>query len=180
MGGIMVEKTDIKDLAVAAWRLEKWLNNLKADRKMAAKSALRIIKNYLSASGIEIKDPTGARFDPGLAIEVINNESEDAPENELIVSETLSPYIYQDGELVQRARVIIGTTIKHMKDNNEIVEKDDFKTNKCSASVINNAAEEATEKPDSSGHPKIEDCDDEAIKISKEDIERVKTYAKIL
>ena len=47
----MSDKADIKELAVAAWRLEKWLDNLVADRKMAAKSALRSIKKYISASG---------------------------------------------------------------------------------------------------------------------------------
>ena len=44
----MSDKADIKELAVAAWRLEKWLDNLVADRKMAAKSALRSIKKYIS------------------------------------------------------------------------------------------------------------------------------------
>ena len=175
----MVEKADIKDLAVAAWRLEKWLNNLKADRKMAAKSALRIIKNYLYASGIEVQDPTGARFDPGLAIEVINNESEDASEEELIVSETLSPYIYQNGELVQRARVIIGTKIKQMKDNNGIVENDS-RTNNSGAGALNNTTEIVAEKTVSPEHLQAEVGDDETITISKDDIERMKAYAKIL
>ena len=43
----MSDKADIKELAVAAWRLEKWLDNLVVDRKMAAKSALRSIKKYI-------------------------------------------------------------------------------------------------------------------------------------
>ena len=105
----MTEKADIKELATAAWRLERWLNQLNTDRKMAAKSALRSIKKYIADSGVEIKDPTGAKFDPGLAVEVVNNEAEDAHEEELIITETLAPYIYQDGKLIQYARVIIGT-----------------------------------------------------------------------
>ena len=39
----------------------------------------------------------------------MNNEAEDAHEEELIITETLAPYIYQDGKLIQYARVIIGT-----------------------------------------------------------------------
>ena len=108
----MSDKADIKELAVATWRLEKWLDNLNADRKMAAKSALRSIKKYITASGVEVKDPLGSKFDPGLAVKVINNESDGVPEDKLIIIETLAPYVYQDGELVQHARVIIGTDMK--------------------------------------------------------------------
>ena len=60
--------TSIMELATAAWRLEKWLNNLKSERKMAAKSALRIIKKFLEENEIEIEDLTERKFDVGLAI----------------------------------------------------------------------------------------------------------------
>ena len=113
----MEKKANISELAVAAWRLEKWLDNLVADRKMAARSALRTIKKYLEACGIEIKDPLGSKFDPGLAVEVINNEEEDADDDDLIIIETLTPYIYQDGILIQHARVIIGTAVREAKPN---------------------------------------------------------------
>ena len=117
----MAGKADIRELAIAAWRLEKWLDNLNADRKMAAKSALRSIKKYIAESGVEIKDPVGSKFDPGLAVEVVNNEAEDAPEEELIIIETLSPYIYLNGELIQHARVIIGSAVKEARSNNVII-----------------------------------------------------------
>ena len=42
-----MEQADIRELATATWRLEKWLDNLNAERKMAAKSALRNIKKYI-------------------------------------------------------------------------------------------------------------------------------------
>lgn len=114
---------DIKEIATATWRLEKWLDNLNAERKMAAKSALRNIKKYIAACNVEIKDPLGSKFDPGLAVEVVNNENPDIPEEELIIIETLAPYIYQNGELVQYAKVIIGSEIKAAKPNNEIKEE---------------------------------------------------------
>lgn len=117
-----MENGDIKELAIATWRLEKWLDNLNAERKMAAKSALRSIKKYLSAIGVETKDPIGSKFDAGLAVEVVNNEAPELPEEELIIIETLAPYVYQDGELIQYARVIIGSEIKEAKQNNEIRE----------------------------------------------------------
>lgn len=166
----MSDKADIKELAVAAWRLEKWLDNLNADRKMAAKSALRSIKKFITASGVEVKDPVGSKFDPGLAVEVVNNEAEDVPEEELIIIETLAPYVYQDGELVQHARVIIGAEVKEAKANNGNVENTTSETN--SEETVNTDSISDSSKQDSS-----DDSDD--IKIGAEDIERIMAYAKV-
>jgi hypothetical protein len=80
----MQGNADIKELAVAAWRLEKWLDNLNSDRKMAAKSALRSIKKYIAALAVEVVDPVGSKFDPGLAIEVVNNEAPETPEGKVV------------------------------------------------------------------------------------------------
>lgn len=115
-----MDNADIRELATAAWRLEKWLDNLNAERKMAAKSALRSIKKYIAACNVEVKDPIGSKFDPGLAVEVVNNEAPEIAEEDLIIVETLAPYIYVEGELAQYARVIIGSQIKEAKPNNEI------------------------------------------------------------
>lgn len=167
----MSGKADIKELAVAAWRLEKWLDNLVADRKMAAKSALRSIKKYISASGVEVKDPLGSRFDPGLAVEVVNNEDEDADENELIIVETLAPYVYQNGELVQHSRVIIGTAVKEAKTNTGIVEDNSVKTD--APAVAETAAENPQIIQETSAA-------DEEVAIGTDEIERMMAYAKIL
>ena len=167
----MSEKADIKELAVASWRLEKWLDNLVADRKMAAKSALRSIKKYISASGVEVKDPLGSKFDPGLAVEVVNNEDEDADEKELIIVETLAPYVYQNGELVQHARVIIGTAVKEVKTNTGVVEDNSVKTE---APAV---AETAAETPQSIQETSVAD---EEVAIGTDEIERMMAYAKIL
>ena len=167
----MSDKADIKELAVAAWRLEKWLDNLVADRKMAAKGALSSIKKYISASGVEVKDPLGSKFDPGLAVEVVNNEDEDADENELIIVETLAPYVYQNGELVQHAHVIIGTAVKEAKTNTGVVEDNSVKTE---APAV---AETAAETPQSIKETSVAD---EEVAIGTDEIERMMAYAKIL
>ena len=72
-----MDKPNIAELAVAAWRLERWLENLNAERKLAAKKSLREIKTYLEASGIEIVDPLGWKFDEGLPLQIVNNEADD-------------------------------------------------------------------------------------------------------
>lgn len=158
----MAEKADIKELAVAAWRLEKWLDNLNADRKMAAKSALRSIKKYITACGVEIKDPIGSKFDPGLAVEVVNNEAEDVPEEELIIIETLAPYVYLNGELVQHARVIIGATVKAAKINTAVSEK------------------ELVVPVDTEKSRQVSTLPEENVEIDADDVERMMAYAKIL
>lgn len=162
----MADKPDIKELTVCAWRLEKWLDNLNTDRKMAAKSALRGIKKYITASGIEWKDPVGSKFDPGLAIEVVNNEAEGADEDSLIIIETLVPYIYQGGELIQHARAIIGTEIKESKENNMVSEPA--------------PEEKVAEVFQKNIKTEVEEVMSEEIEFDAKDIERVMAYAKIL
>lgn len=174
----MSDKADIKELAVAAWRLEKWLDNLNADRKMAAKSALRSIKKYISAMGIEVKDPLGSKFDPGLAIEVVNNESENIPEEELIIVETLAPYIYQNGELVQHARVIIGSVVKEPKAKNAVIEENITVEAEAEAEPEPKVTEEVP-PAEAKAQPTEQDTESE-IKIGSDDIERMMAYAKIL
>lgn len=169
----MQGNADIKELAVAAWRLEKWLDNLNSDRKMAAKSALRSIKKYIAALGVEVVDPVGSKFDPGLAIEVVNNEAPETPEENLIIIETLAPYVYQNGELIQHARVIIGTLIKEAKKSNEIVEE----TPQAAAveQPVSKVEPESSEEANSVVVP-----EEENIAIRKDDIERMMEFAKIL
>lgn len=178
----MTEKADIKELAIATWRLERWLDNLNSDRKMAAKSALRIIKRYLAASDVEVIDPIGSVFDPGLAVEVVNNEADGLDESNLIIIETLAPYVYQNGELISHARVIIGNTVKEAKANNDISDvtmtstepesSSEEKHNKVKsdADLIETREAIITDLKDANGEPTI----------NAEDIERMMKYAKIL
>lgn len=181
----MTEKPDIKELAVATWRLEKWLEKLKSDRKMAAKSALRGIKKYISASGIAVVDPIGSKFDPGLAVEVINNEAESADENELIIIETVVPYVYQYGKLIQYARVIIGTNVKEAKLNNTKADEPSIRKDGSPVEMLEqNASPPDLEEHVGEGASKdtivIDNGENEEITIHEDEIERIMKYAKIL
>lgn len=172
----MLDQADIRELAVAAWRLEKWLDNLNSDRKMAAKSALRSIKKYITASGVEVIDPIGSKFDPGLAVEVVNNEANGAEEEDLIIIETLAPYVYQNGELLQHARVIIGTAVKEAKPNNEIPESTE------EPSLQQETPSDEIPSSEKSGEETAEHVvaeQDKSITIDENDIERMMRYAKI-
>lgn len=111
---------DITEIAVAAWRLEKWLDNVNVERKMAAKSALRAIKKYLSENNIEVIDLTGSKFDVGLAVSVVNNESDETDEDKLIISEMVKPIIKENGAVIQYGQVILGDEVKKPKENNVV------------------------------------------------------------
>lgn len=126
---------NIAELAVAAWRLERWLDNLNAERKMAAKKSIREIKKFLEASNIEIVDPLGWKFDPGLAVEVVNNEAEDVEEDKLLIIQTNSPIIKQNGAVTQYGKVVLGLEIKEQKANNELRTSEE--TNQNQSDVVN-------------------------------------------
>jgi len=104
--------SEIKEVAIATWRLEKWLSSSNADKKMPAKSAIRAINSYLKDNKVEVQDLTGSHFDSGLNVDVINNETPDASDDELIISEMVKPIVLQDGSVISRGSVILGTTVK--------------------------------------------------------------------
>ena len=112
---------NIGDIALAYWRLEKWVNETNVERKTAAISALRQMKRYLDENGIEIKDYLGKKYDSGFAIDVIGRNTEkNLPEEELVVSETLTPLILEKGEVLKFGQVILGERVKRIIPNNEL------------------------------------------------------------
>ena len=139
---------DMTEIAVASWRLEKWLDYVNVERKMAAKSALRAIKKYLSENNIEVIDLTGSKFDVGLAITVVNNESDETDEDKLIISEMVKPIIKENGAVIQYGQVILGDEVKKQKENNA-VEKISVSEVKQSEETIVAAAEAVVAQEDS-------------------------------
>ena len=129
----MADKTEI---AIAAWRLEKWLHNVNVERKMAAKSALRAIKKYLKENDIETLDLTGSKFDVGLAVSVVNNESDEVDEDNLIISEMVKPIIKERGAVIQYGQVILGTEVKKAKPNNVVEKTPEIEVIQIAASLV--------------------------------------------
>lgn len=112
---------DIGDIALAYWRIEKWVNEINVERKTAATSSLRQLKRYLDENGIELKDYLGEKYDSGFAIDVVGrNTDKDLPEDELIVSETLTPLILENGEVLKYGKVMLGERVKSVAPNNEL------------------------------------------------------------
>ena len=107
------------DVALAYWRLEKWVEDINAVRKNAASSSLRLLRRFLEDNKIEIIDFLGQRYDVGMAIDVIGkNTKDDASEDDLIISETLVPLILINGEVLKFGQVILGREVKETNKNN--------------------------------------------------------------
>lgn len=112
--------TQIKDVAVAVWRLEKWLAAAAVEKKMPARSAIRTINSFLRENRVEVQDLTGTKFDSGLNVDVINNEAPDAPDEDLIIAEMLKPIVLQDGAVISRGSVIISALPKEEETEEQV------------------------------------------------------------
>lgn len=104
--------TDLKDLAMSYWRLEKWVANAPVDKKLAATSSLRNIKKYLDENNIVIIDPVGQQYDAGMAVDVVRNNMEEDDESTPIISETMKPIVMQNDSVIMFGQVIIGKEVK--------------------------------------------------------------------
>lgn len=112
---------DIGDLALAYWRLNNWVANVNVERKTAAISSLRQIDRYLKQNKIELLDYCGQKYDSGYAIDVIEKTTErNLPEEELIISETISPLILQNGEVLKYGQVMLGERVSEIAANDEL------------------------------------------------------------
>lgn len=99
---------DLKSLAVAKWRLEKWLENAEVEKKLPAESSLRVIDEYLTEQNITIVDLTGYEYDPGLAVDVVCVEAPKSRSRKpSMITEMLSPIVLINGEVSLRGQVII-------------------------------------------------------------------------
>ena len=119
--------TELKDLAISYWRLEKWVANAPVDKKLAATSSLRNIKNYLDDNRVSIVDPVGQPYDVGMAVDVVRNNMDESDDIEPIISETVKPIVMQNDSVIMFGQVIIGKEVKSaptVKSTAEVGEAD--------------------------------------------------------
>ena len=99
----------MEELALAYWRLAKWVDAADVEHKMAATSALRQMKKFLDENNIEIIDYIGQKFDSGYSVDVLGRKSgEDLPEEDLVIVETVRPIILENGEVVKYGQAFLG------------------------------------------------------------------------
>jgi hypothetical protein len=105
--------SNIKEVAIAYWRLQKWIASVDVDRKIAAESSLRTLKDFLKENDVEVIDLTGKQYDPGLSVEVLFFEDEDADsENIPTIVEMTQPIIIQNSSVIEFGQVVIAKTLR--------------------------------------------------------------------
>lgn len=130
----MITIKNIKEAAVAFWRLQKWVSSVDVDRKIAAESSLRTLKDFLKENEVDVIDLTGKLYDPGLSVEVMYFEDEDTEsENIPTIVEMMRPIILQNGNVVEFGQVVIAKNpeiiaVKEPEDVSvdKIIDTDDF------------------------------------------------------
>lgn len=147
--------TDVKDLAISYWRLEKWVASAPVDKKLAATSSLRNIKKFLDDSKVVIVDPVGQPYDAGMAVDVVRNNMDEDDDTTPIISETVKPIVMQNDSVIMFGQVIIGKEVKvapALKSTAETCEPEQVNSDTPSS---NNADDHTKEKVKSNMWVKI-------------------------
>ncbi len=104
----------LAELAVDWWRLDRRLNSAPPGgaRPDGAGShtrhAARRLSKFLTERELSVLDLTGRRYEPGLAVEVVDVERDETlQEGEEVVAEVVSPIVLWRGTVVRHGQVII-------------------------------------------------------------------------
>jgi len=142
--------TDLKELAVAYWRLKKWVIECNAEKKLPAESSLRVIEEFLCENKITALDLTNQIYDAGLAVEIIYCENPDATCTNPIITEMLRPIILQDGVVILIGQIVISQPLM-------ITENKTKANTKKSTTKASTKKDEVPKKPRKASSKKKED-----------------------
>lgn len=95
------------DLAVECWRLERWLRESERPNPHAQLAARRLRK-FLEERELSTLDFAGRRYEPGLAVEVLDvvkGVGEEAGAE--TVDETVAPVVLWRGRVVRHGQVVL-------------------------------------------------------------------------
>jgi hypothetical protein len=96
----------LAELAVEWWRLDRWAGGSEPTASHARHVARRLGR-FLEERELSVLDITGRRYEPGLAVEVVDVVSEGAAEATEVVEEMLTPIVLWRGTVVRHGQVIV-------------------------------------------------------------------------
>lgn len=101
------------ELAIDAWRLERWLANLDSGHSSAAgRFVARRVVAFLGQFEMETVDLTGHRYEPGLAVELIGNVADPTlPPDTVVVDEMISPLCMWRGKVVRLGQAVTRSSV---------------------------------------------------------------------
>jgi hypothetical protein len=102
----------LAEVATGGWRLRQRLGPSDGDLSAAECRRLRrdveALWDVLMQAGIEVHDHCGARYEPGLGLQVLAVQPACGLDGERIL-ETIKPTVYYRGEWLQTGEVVVGT-----------------------------------------------------------------------
>lgn len=103
------EDADPIKQADALFRARKIIDIVGEENSGTLKDTMSSVEKSLKAAGYEIEDYTGRKWEDGMNADVVADESGDVETK--YVSETISPAIIKDGEVVRKAQVVLSDTL---------------------------------------------------------------------
>ena len=104
---------DIIELALAYWRLKRWIDKIEVEKKLSAYNSLKKIEKYLLSKGVQLIAYDGQTYDIGLPVSLADDDGfydcDDA-----IISQTIEPVIMIDEKIVHFGIVVL------KKENEEV------------------------------------------------------------
>jgi hypothetical protein len=96
------------DLAIEAWRLERWLSELDSRQSTAAgRFVARRVTDFVAGCGLETVDMTGQPYEPGLAVELLGHVQDiTLPPGTVLVDEMVAPLCLWHGKVVRMGQVV--------------------------------------------------------------------------
>lgn len=107
---ISPQTSDIADLAIELWRLEKRLSKVEAklsdDENKALQNSTEKIRRFMQKNDVEAIDLTGQTYNDGMNLDIIASEKDDTLK-QTIIFDTHEPAVTHKGILIRKAKVII-------------------------------------------------------------------------
>ncbi|HVF57223.1 MAG TPA: hypothetical protein VM934_13795 [Pyrinomonadaceae bacterium] len=106
---LAVPLSSLVEIAIECWRLERWL--AVAHREGSAphvRHVARRLAKFLGERELATLDITGRRYEPGLAVEVLDaTDDEQLSEGTTIIDEMVAPIVLWRGTVVRHGQVIV-------------------------------------------------------------------------
>ena len=106
---LSVSLSALVELAVDWWRFERWVAASVEARELAhARHLARRLDKFLRERELSVLDLTGAKYEAGLAVEVLDVVTDESlAEGTEMVEETIAPIVMWRGRVVKHGQVII-------------------------------------------------------------------------
>ena len=101
------------ELAIESWRLEQWIATLPPE-KVASKlrHVARRLQKFLTERELAALDLTGRRYEPGMAVEVLEVLTEgNLRTDEKLIVEMVAPVVLWRERVVRHGQIVIGQSI---------------------------------------------------------------------